>query len=46
MAYLPYSNGVYIIHKEDRAPIQLFCDACMAGVSLITTLNSQCTSLR
>ena len=38
--YLPHSNTVYLIHKEDMAPIHLFIDVCTTGCRAICELQA------
>ena len=35
LAYLPHTNGVFIIHADDRVPIQLYIDMCAMGCGII-----------
>ena len=29
--YLPITNGVYIMHDDNRVPLQVYVDACSTG---------------
>ena len=33
--YLPCTNGIYIIHQDNRTPLKTFVDACTIGCSVI-----------
>ena len=34
--FLPATDGVFMIHEDDRVPVQLFVDACASGCGAIT----------
>ena len=34
--FIPTTNGMFLIHKDDRHPLHLYIDACMTGCGAIT----------
>ena len=34
--FLPTTDGTFIIHQDDRHPVQLYIDACMSGCRALT----------